>query len=90
MRLFSAPGEVVLDCFVGSGTTPVAAIHEDRQYLGIDLLPEYVALAKRNCHRRRSAAPSLRAQAAIHVPLPQRGDHRGARPPDAGLRRKPE
>ena len=51
VRLFSAPGEVVLDCFVGSGTTPVAAIREGRQYLGIDLLPEYVALAKRNCHR---------------------------------------
>ena len=51
VRLFSAPGEVVLDCFAGSGTTPVAAIHEGRRYLGIDLLPEYVTLAKRNCHR---------------------------------------
>ena len=49
VRLFSAPGEVVLDCFVGSGTTPVAAIRESRQYLGIDLLPEYVALAEHNC-----------------------------------------
>ena len=58
VRLFSAPGEVVLDCFVGSGATPVAAIRESRQYLGIDLLPEYVALAERNCqlaegHRRQ-------------------------------------
>ncbi len=51
VRLFSASGEMVLDCFVGSGTTPVAAIREGRWYLGIDLLPEYVALAKRNCHR---------------------------------------
>ena len=67
VRLFSAPGEVVLDCFVGSGTTPVAAIHEDRQYLGIDLLPEYVALAKRNCHR---AAEQRRHCGASRNPCP--------------------
>ncbi len=67
VRLFSAPGEVVLDCFVGSGTTPVAAIREGRQYLGIDLLPEYVALAERNCHR---AAAHHRHCGASRNPCP--------------------
>ena len=36
IKLFTEPGEIVLDCFVGSGTTAVAAISEGRQYIGID------------------------------------------------------
>lgn len=49
IRLFSDPGDLVLDCFVGSGTTAVAAIQERRQYIGIDIVEQYVALAKENC-----------------------------------------
>lgn len=49
VRLFSAPGDIVLDCFVGSGTTAVAAIQEQRQYIGFELLPLYAGLAKRRC-----------------------------------------
>lgn len=51
IRLFSDPGELVLDCFVGSGTTAVAAIREGRQYIGIDIIEQYVILAKENCRR---------------------------------------
>ncbi len=40
------PGGVVLDPFVGSGTTGVAALSEGRNFIGIDLNPEYCALAK--------------------------------------------
>jgi len=47
IRLLTDPGEIVLDCFLGSGTTAVAAIQERRQFLGIELVPRYVALAKR-------------------------------------------
>ena len=36
IRLFTRPGDVVLDCFVGSGTTAVAALNEGRKYIGID------------------------------------------------------
>lgn len=49
IRLLSAPGDLVLDCFIGSGTTAVAAILESRRYMGFDLFPEYVDLAVRNC-----------------------------------------
>jgi DNA modification methylase len=49
IKLLTAPGDVVLDCFLGSGTTAVAAITEGRQYIGIELDPEYVALARRAC-----------------------------------------
>lgn len=54
IRLLTDPGEVVLDCFMGSGTTAVAAIREGRQYIGIEILEKYVNLA-----RQRVAAEKL-------------------------------
>lgn len=36
IKLFSDPEEVVLDCFMGSGTTALAALTEGRRYIGID------------------------------------------------------
>ena len=47
IRLFSDEGDVVLDPFMGSGTTAVAATKTNRQYIGIEKLPEYVSLAKK-------------------------------------------
>lgn len=46
IRLLSAPGERVLDCFIGSGTTAVAAIREGREYLGFDIAAQSVAWAR--------------------------------------------
>jgi site-specific DNA-methyltransferase (adenine-specific) len=45
IRLLTDPGDIVLDCFMGSGTTAVAAIREKRQYIGIEILERYVNLA---------------------------------------------
>ena len=36
IKLLSDTGDVVLDCFIGSGTTAIAAISEGRSYIGID------------------------------------------------------
>ncbi len=47
IRLLTDPGDIVLDCFMGSGTTAVAAVHEKRQYIGIDLERKYVQLARK-------------------------------------------
>ena len=49
IRIFSAQGDLVLDCFVGSGTTTAVAISEGRRYLGFDLMPHYAALASERC-----------------------------------------
>jgi site-specific DNA-methyltransferase (adenine-specific) len=46
IRLLTDPGDIVLDCFMGSGTTAVAAIRENRQYIGIEILEKYVTLAR--------------------------------------------
>lgn len=43
----SDPGETVLDPFVGSGTTVVAAKRVGRRYIGIDISDEYVRHTKK-------------------------------------------
>jgi len=46
IKLFTQAGDVVLDPFSGSGTTAVAALQQGRQYVGIDMNPEYCQLAE--------------------------------------------
>jgi DNA modification methylase len=46
IRLFTDPGDIVLDCFVGSGTTALAAIETERRFLGIDVVEDYVRIAR--------------------------------------------
>lgn len=55
IRLLTGEGDLVLDCFMGSGTTAVAAILEGRHYLGMDKEPRYVDMARRACARAREA-----------------------------------
>ncbi len=47
IKLFTQPGDLVLDPFIGSGSTAVAASTLGRHYVGIDINSEYVDLAKR-------------------------------------------
>jgi adenine-specific DNA-methyltransferase len=41
----SRKGDLVFDCFAGSGTTGVAAIRNGRRFLGVELNPQYCARA---------------------------------------------
>jgi len=45
------PGGVVLDMFMGSGTTAVVAKKLERNFAGIELNPEYVKIAERKLRR---------------------------------------
>jgi DNA modification methylase len=47
---------LVLDPFLGSGTTALAARSLKRRYIGIEINPEYVAIA---CKRLQNRTPSL-------------------------------
>lgn len=51
IRLLTEPGEIVLDCFLGSGSSAIAAIRERRRYVGIEREPKYVKVAQRACER---------------------------------------
>lgn len=62
IRLLTDPGEVVLDCFLGSGSTAVAAILEDRRYIGIEIIPEYALLAQKACARARNLKSESRTK----------------------------
>lgn len=42
----SRPGDTVLDPFSGSGTTGAVAVQEGRDYIGIDINPEYCTMSK--------------------------------------------
>lgn len=48
IRLLTDPDEIVLDCFVGSGTTAIAALREGRRFIGIETERKYVNLAQEN------------------------------------------
>jgi len=39
---YSKPGDIILDPFLGSGTTVAACINLERQYIGIEISPDYV------------------------------------------------
>lgn len=43
---WSNKGDVVLDCFMGAGTTGVACAELQREFIGIEIVPEYFEIAK--------------------------------------------
>ena len=47
IKLYTDEGDVVLDPFLGSGTTALAAIEAKRQYIGIELVERYANLARK-------------------------------------------
>jgi len=46
IKLFTKPGDLVVDPFLGSGTTVIAAAKLQRRFLGIEVKPEYCQLAR--------------------------------------------
>jgi site-specific DNA-methyltransferase (adenine-specific) len=46
IKLFTQPNDLVLDPFLGSGTTAVAAIQLGRKYVGIDTEQNYIEISK--------------------------------------------
>lgn len=52
IKLFTVPGDTVLDPFVGSGTTAIAASRLGRIYVGIEVRPDYYVLADQRTEQR--------------------------------------
>jgi len=47
IQLYTFEGEIVLDPFMGSGQTGIAAIKTKRHYIGYEINEEYVKLAEK-------------------------------------------
>ena len=45
--MFSNENDAVLDCFMGSGSTGVAAVKNNRKFIGSELSPEYFEICKK-------------------------------------------
>jgi DNA modification methylase len=79
VQLHTTPGQVVLDPFMGSGTTGEVCVRTGRRFIGIDLDPEHFQTAYNRIHRAYEnpsnvhqplTRPLLRADQRIATPLP--------------------
>ena len=53
IRTYTSPGELVLDNCIGSGTTAVACINTNRQYIGFELDGDYFKVAQERIAKHR-------------------------------------
>jgi DNA modification methylase len=58
-RTWSNPGDTVLDPFLGSGTTGVAAVQSGRRFIGIERDPDYFAICQRRIAEARPPSRGL-------------------------------
>lgn len=68
IKLFTQPGDLVLDPFVGSGTTALAAIQLARSYVGIDINPEYVEITKSRLSETQMSLPNIAEDQSPYSP----------------------
>lgn len=59
LRLYSKPGDVVMDPFNGIGSTGYQAVKMFRRYLGFELKPEYAARADKNMKEAEASIGDL-------------------------------
>ncbi|MFV2949984.1 DNA-methyltransferase [Pseudomonas japonica] len=62
LRLVTPPGGTALDPFMGSGSTGKAAMREGFQFIGCELDPEYLAIAKARIEHEQAKATAAREQ----------------------------
>jgi site-specific DNA-methyltransferase (adenine-specific) len=47
IEVTTRPGALIVDCFMGSGTTGVACVQTGRRFIGIEIDPKYFAIAEK-------------------------------------------
>lgn len=73
MRMFSFAGDTVLDPFVGTGTTVVAAMLTGRNSIGVEVDADYLRLAAARC-RREIARPAFAGATDRRLVVEERND----------------
>lgn len=59
IELYTFADDLVLDPFIGSGTTAVAAVETGRHFVGFDLSAEYLEIAERRIHEGRTGTRTI-------------------------------
>jgi modification methylase len=68
VRMFSFAGDVVLDPFVGTGSTSVASLRAGRNSIGNEIEPRYLSMARRRLDEAVMNQPSVgAAEATVSV-----------------------
>jgi DNA modification methylase len=67
IELYTYRGDLVLDPFMGSGSTAVASVRTERHYVGFDTDATYVALAERRVAEERTGVGSSPAGSGRRV-----------------------
>lgn len=62
VTLFTNPGEIILDPFMGAGTSGVAAIQRGRAFIGIEQDPKYFDIACRRIEQAYAQRPLFAAE----------------------------
>jgi DNA modification methylase len=57
IKISTNENDLVLDCFVGSGSTAMACLKNNRNYIGIELNPEYIAIANKRIENYYKSTP---------------------------------
>ncbi len=67
IQLYTYEEDIVLDPFVGSGTTCIAAMRDKRHFIGYDTSKEYIAIAKQRIEAEKNALHENRAVSATKM-----------------------
>jgi site-specific DNA-methyltransferase (adenine-specific) len=67
VRMFSFAGDTVLDPFVGSGTTLIAAMRAERNSIGSEITPSYFGLAEKRLRQEVAQGSLLAGQALLRA-----------------------
>lgn len=71
IKMFSFAGDTVLDPFLGTGSTAIAAIEGGRNSIGLDIEPAYVEIGRRNVEKatqKKRVAGAIEAALVWHAP----------------------
>jgi DNA modification methylase len=94
IALSSREGDLVLDPFVGSGTTALAAIRQSRRCIGFDISDSYVQLARRRISEELASEEARRVAASVsaeqmQINMPRPAPTSGVESASTRVRRRP-
>jgi DNA modification methylase len=75
IRLITPRGGTVIDCFLGSGTTGVAARLEDRQFIGVEREADYVEINRRRISEEMHLFYGTEELIVVPAPETENGNH---------------